>query len=135
MNISLSKLFATAFMAAMLVGSGVAWALQNCIFAGEAADHAHVLHDQSAGTAAPLEHHHRPSPRIHCPEYHILNASFGTASSAFRLDPPKEDTVKMFPAAVSLNGSEGILNGFGQNCRAPLLPHLPSHLFLARLRI
>jgi len=135
MNISLGKLFATAFMAAMLVSSGTAWALQNCTLAREAADHAHVLHDQSAGTAGPLDHHHRPSPRIHCPEYHILNASFGTASSAFRLGPPKEDSVKMFPVAVSLNGSEGILNGFDQNCRASLLPHLPSHLFLSRLRI
>jgi hypothetical protein len=135
MNISLGKLFATAFMAAMLVSSGTAWALQNCTFAREAADHAHVLHDQSADRLTPVEHPQHPVARIHCPENHMLNVSLGVTSSAFRLDPPKEDSVKMFPVAVSLNGSEGILNGFDQNCRAPLLPHLPSHLFLARLRI
>ena len=132
MNISLGKLFATAFMAAMLVGSGVAWALQNCTFAGEAPDHAHVLHDQSADRLTPVEHPQHPLARIHCPENHALNVSLGVTSSAFRLQLPDHDLPGEGLPATERSSNEPLV---ARAIRSASGPPLSVYLSLLRLRI
>ena len=97
MSVKLIKMTGIICLSILLLFTGVAWALQNCLV--EAIRHAPGEHAESA-IASPegidpilarlLHSHHQPREKVHCVESRHLMGTMGQPSSVFRLAPSAE---------------------------------------------
>jgi hypothetical protein len=130
MTTRLLKIILALCVSMVLISTGAAWALQNCLMGSESAEQLHVapaeLPESSNST-----HHHRPPGRIHCPENKIATVSFGPLSAPFRLEPPDDG------GGAFLNSrAAGVLPlRFASTGRLSIRPHSSPHLTLSKLRI
>lgn len=131
MTVQLPRFVSSLCLSIILISSGVAAALQDCLMHRESVDHAHLAIGGVPNAAEVINHLHKPEARIHCPENLILTFAFGPASSVFRLEPLVED------AAASLNNdtASGGNALFYRKIPRFINPHLSLHLFLSKLRI
>jgi len=142
------KSFGTICLSILLLYSGVAWALGNCLSESGSVDTDHRPRqeygavtseraDPSTGLAAHLPH--RPSGKIHCLDSHDLTRLIVGPSSALRLKPFGSGVlVKSFRAAGLASSSEARIAGLVALDWFPpfSLPVSSSrHLFLSVLRI
>ena len=130
MTIPLPKFISTLCLSMVLISSGTAWALQNCLLGSESSEHVHVAQSELPSDTSNSAHHHRPSGRIHCPEHDIATLSFGPLSSLFRLDPPDDSgtfLISRRPASMAAR--------FSWTAQLSIRPHLSPHLTLSKLRI
>jgi hypothetical protein len=145
MRLSLTKVIAILGLSIILANSGVAWALQRCSTDSESGYHIHLAQTESASTisnraysspAVAVEHRHQPPSRIHCTETPILKLAFGPVSSVFRLEPPKDGTVKACWPAALLNASTSASNSsLPASVLLAVKPRLSPHLLILRFRI
>lgn len=131
MTIPLPKFISMLCLSMVLISSGTAWALQNCLLGSESAEHVHVAQGELPSATSNSAHHHRPSGRIHCPEHDIATLSFGPLSSLFRLDPP-DDSGGTF---LISRGPASMAARFAWTVQRSIRPHLSPHLTLSKLRI
>jgi hypothetical protein len=131
MTVEFSKFVSSLCLSIMLINAGAAWALQDCLMRGEEVGHVHWSNGELPFAGRVIDHPYKPDAKIHCPENHILNLSFGPASSIFRLEPLVENS------AASLNADapiliDGLLDG---TILKSINPHWSPYLFLSKLRI
>ena len=131
MTIPLPKFISTLCLAMVLISSGTAWALQNCLIGSESAEHVNVAQGELPSTTSNSAHHHRPFGRIHCPEHDIATLSFGPLSSLFRLIPPDNGG----GTVLISRGPPSMAARFAWTVQLSIRPHLSPHLTLSKLRI
>jgi hypothetical protein len=138
-----AKRIAILGLAIVLTSAGVSWALQRCLPDGESGDHVHPDQAESAfvmnnfeysSTTLATDHRHQTASRIHCTESQILKLALGPASSAFRLQPPKDGDVRAFlaaalPKTVALNARPA------DSIYVSIKAHLSPHSLIPRFRI
>jgi hypothetical protein len=128
MTVPIPKFIAIVCLSIVLIGSGTAWALQNCLLGGEAVEHAHTSNGELREGSGAIEHPHAPVSKLHCPEYDFLKQlSLGPVSSVFRLEPPDR-------ISDALATSSTIIEFFDWTGRS-IKPHLLTHLYPSELRI
>jgi len=142
------KTVGTICLSILLLYSGVAWALQNCLGAGKAIGHARADHDESAAISngaspslAPFLHsNHRLVERVHCLDSHHRIGPMGQPSSVFRLAPSDEGTALKFSlltrSASSRETKASWLSAlFERFLQSSSPPGLSRYLLLSVLRI
>jgi hypothetical protein len=131
MTVPLPKFISTLCLSIVLISSGTAWALQNCLIDSELAEHVHVTAAELPAASSNSTHHHSPHGRIHCLENNIATLSFGPLSALFRLEPASDNG----GAFLNFRAPGSIRTRFAWTLRLSIGPHLSPHLTLSKLRI
>ena len=132
MTVRLPRFISTLCLSIVLISSGTAWALQNCLMDVEALEHAHISNDEFPGSSGAIEHQRKPASKVHCHEYNFLRLlSLGTVSSVFRLGPSSEEIDAFLTAAPMFISGEFSDHTLTRSIK----PHRSPHLFLPKLRI
>jgi hypothetical protein len=131
MTVKLPKFISSLCLSIILVSSGAAWALPDCLMRGEGVDHEHLSNGELPFAGRVIDHPHKPEAKIHCPDDHILKLSFGPVSSIFRLEPLVQDAAALLNADAPIS----IAAPFDWTILRSINPHLSPHLFLSKLRI
>jgi hypothetical protein len=130
MTVRLPKFISTLCLSIVLISSGTAWALQNCLMDNESAEHVHIAAGEFPAASSDTTRHNRTHGRIHCPENNIATLSFGPASPLFRLEPPDDGggfLNSYAPASIATRLTRTIRPSIG--------PYLSPELIFSKLRI
>ena len=146
MKILFLKSLATLSLSILLVYSGVAWALENCLEDGKAYEHTgyseiSITSRESAvpSPAAYLNSDRHPFTKIHCPVAHYQISPMAQASWGSFLKPTRKLLSNLSPAAGPLAADQtnspwlnALFEWYARLC-AP--SGVPRHLLLSVFRI
>ena len=105
MKTSFLKSFGIVSLSVLLLYSGVAWALENCL--EDVEDHDRAAYSSEGSITSPLNLGHHPITIIHCPVYHYEIGPIAQAASEFRLAPSEKSALlKVSSPGGSLVASE-----------------------------